>query len=69
MYRNCIITQNKHNVTFSFSHFQVHYGRALALAGLGRIEEALIAHCVSLYLDKTSQGISSVIRNDILRVS
>ncbi|CRK92767.1 CLUMA_CG006225, isoform A [Clunio marinus] len=50
------------------SSYKSHYRRALALNGLGRYEEALLAFCVSICLDKKSENISSPLQYDISRL-
>lgn len=50
-------------------HLQSHYRRALALSGLGRIEESFIAYCVSICLDKRSENLTNSLRYDLSRVS
>lgn len=51
------------------SYFQCHYRRALALNGLGRIEEAFVAICVSICLDRRSENITGSLRLELARVS
>lgn len=48
---------------------QSHYRRALALSGLGRIEESFVAYCVSICLDKRSENLTNSLRYDLSRVS
>lgn len=61
---------SKFNAFFLFSfRLQSHYRRALALSGLGRIEEAFIAYCASICLDKRSENLTNALRYDLSRVS
>uniref|UniRef100_A0A1B0D5T6 RING-type domain-containing protein n=1 Tax=Phlebotomus papatasi TaxID=29031 RepID=A0A1B0D5T6_PHLPP len=48
----------------SLAHFQ----RAVALASLGRHEEALVAHCVAVSLDKTALSAPTALKHDITRL-
>jgi len=61
---------DKRFIIFISSLFsQSHYRRALALSGLGRVEESFIAYCVSICLDKRSENVTNALRYDLSRVS
>ncbi|XP_070510085.1 LON peptidase N-terminal domain and RING finger protein 3 [Chironomus tepperi] len=48
--------------------YKSHYRRALALSGLGRIEESFVAYCVSICLDKRSENLTNSLRYDLSRL-
>lgn len=63
------MSHNKiHVVIFYVYLLQSHYRRALALSGLGRIEDSLMAYCVSICLDKRSENLTHSLRYDLSKV-
>lgn len=65
------IGKKLHNKYFNIVFFiftQAYFRRAMALSSLSRTEEALIAHCVSICLNKSAQNVSSAARHDVTRV-
>lgn len=47
--------------------YKAHYYRALALSALGRFEEAIISHCISIFLDKQSMCVASGIKEELAK--
>lgn len=47
---------------------QSHYRKALVLNGLGRIEESLMAYCISICLDRKSENLTHSFKYDLSKV-
>uniref|UniRef100_A0A1B0GJJ0 Putative lon peptidase domain and ring finger protein 2 n=1 Tax=Lutzomyia longipalpis TaxID=7200 RepID=A0A1B0GJJ0_LUTLO len=48
--------------------YKAHFRRAAALTSLGRNEEALVAHCVAVSLDKSGLSTTTALKHDITRL-
>ncbi|XP_059609245.1 LON peptidase N-terminal domain and RING finger protein 3 isoform X2 [Phlebotomus argentipes] len=48
--------------------FTAHFRKAAALVSLGRTEEALVAHCVAVSLDKSALSAPTALKHDITRL-
>uniref|UniRef100_A0A1L8DSL0 Putative e3 ubiquitin ligase n=1 Tax=Nyssomyia neivai TaxID=330878 RepID=A0A1L8DSL0_9DIPT len=48
--------------------YKAHFQRAAALTSLGRNEEALVAHCVAVSLDKSGLSVATALKHDITRL-
>ncbi|XP_029725794.2 LON peptidase N-terminal domain and RING finger protein 1 [Aedes albopictus] len=47
--------------------YKAHYYRALALSALGKTEQAIISHCISIFLDKQSMCVANGIKEDLAK--
>ncbi|XP_062540914.1 LON peptidase N-terminal domain and RING finger protein 1 [Armigeres subalbatus] len=47
--------------------YKAHYHRALALSALGKSEQAIISHCISIFLDKQSMCVANGIKEDLAK--
>lgn len=67
--RNCLTTVNRRYNEYSLCILQAHYLRALALSGLGRLEDALYNGFLAICLDKnTNLSNSEIFQHDLAKV-
>ncbi|XP_065076858.1 uncharacterized protein LOC135700312 [Ochlerotatus camptorhynchus] len=47
--------------------YKAHYYRALSLSAQGKSEQAIISHCISIFLDKQSMCVANGIKEDLAK--